>query len=90
MSTRTLEVFQPYQCTVVQRPVVLVLTKIQDARVPNPQHDPERFEWVTIRQGFKDCQYRHNCPVVEPPGHVGRIKWELCPGREAYENKDSD
>ena len=67
---------------------MLHLSVVQDARAPDPQNDPERVEWVTIRQGFRDCQYRPNCPVVEPPGHVGRIRWELCPGREKYEHKE--
>lgn len=83
-----MKVLQSYRCSVVGRNVALILSEVQDAHVLDPQNEPERFKWVTIRRGFRDCQYRLNCPAVEPPGHVGRIKWELCPGREEYEYKD--
>ena len=90
MSTRSGTILQPFHCTAIKRLVTLELSVVQDAHAPDPQSDPERVEWVTIRQGFRDCRYRHNCPVVEPPNHTGRIRWELCPGREKYEHKDSE
>jgi hypothetical protein len=86
MSTCSGIILQPFHCAAIKR----LVTLDQDAHVPDPENDPERAEWVTVWQGFRDCRYRHNCPVVEPPNHSGRIKWELCPGREKYEHKDPE
>lgn len=90
MSTRSGIILQPFYCTAINRQVTLELSVVQDAVAPDPENYPERVEWTTIWQGFQDCRYRHNCPVVEPPNHHGRIKWELCPGRERYEHKDPE